>query len=103
MAAVALSSSDPCRDCTEPTGELKQAGFVRIEQLVPTQRVGSEWGLTKSIQNSPTLPAGWSVDALFHALFRGCRLANNSFEARKKVEAGLTRARRALLWPSQRR
>ena len=35
MAAVALSSSDPCRDCTEPTGELKQAGFVRIEQLVP--------------------------------------------------------------------
>jgi hypothetical protein len=41
---------------------------VRIEQLVPTQRVGSEWGLTKSIQNSPTLPAGWSVDALFHVI-----------------------------------
>ena len=35
MAAVELSSSDPCRGCTEPTGEFKQAGFVRIEQLVP--------------------------------------------------------------------
>jgi len=67
---------------------------VRIEQLVPTQRVGSEWGLTKSIQNSPTLPAGWSVDALFHALFRGCRLANNSARPRKKVEAA-SHARRA--------
>ena len=83
---------------------------MRIEQLVPTQRVGSEWGLTKSIQNSPTLPAGWSVDALFHALFRGCRLANNSARPRKKVEAA-SHARRAashtkgrpLLWPSQRR
>ena len=27
--------SDPCHDCTEPSGEFEQAGFVRIEQLVP--------------------------------------------------------------------
>ena len=33
--ASELSSADPCHACTEPTGEFKQAGFVRIEQLVP--------------------------------------------------------------------